>query len=289
MGKLLIVADLQKKCFATPRGLELAYKLGLSTEVVAFTYTALSRLHLDNAAQAEVKKQLLAEREASMQERIDEYAQPGQKVKLKVVWHKDIHPWIIKRAGSGFEAVVKTGHRTESIGYTSTDWHLLRECPAPVLIVTDRKWHRTKPILAAVDLSATGRQKKRLNHSIIEHAKRYASALDTELRVISALEIPTLLSDLDLVDPLAYEKQQKEAMQPQLRQLAAAHDLPEKLFRIKRGPVDKVISSDAAKVRAQLVVMGTIGRKGLRARLIGNTAESVMRHLRTDVLTLKPS
>ena len=41
MGKLLIVADLQKKCFATPRGLELAYKLGLSTEVVAFTYTCL--------------------------------------------------------------------------------------------------------------------------------------------------------------------------------------------------------------------------------------------------------
>ena len=78
-------------------------------------------------------------------------------------------------------------------------------------------------------------------------------------------------------------------MQPHLKELAATHDLPEKLFRIKRGPVDKVISSDAARVRAQLVVMGTIGRKGIRARLIGNTAEAVLRHLRTDVLTLKPS
>ena len=289
MGKLLIVADLQKKCFATPRGLELAHKLGLSTEVVAFTYTALGRLKLDKAAQAEVRKQLLEEREAAVQARIDKYAQPGQNVRLKVVWQKDIHPWIIKRAASGFEAVVKTGHRTESMGYTSTDWHLLRECPAPVLIVADRKWHRTKPILAAVDLSASSRQKKRLNHSIIEHARRYASALEAELRVICALEIPTLLSDLDLVDPLAYEKQQTEAMQPHLRELAAAHDLPEKLFRIKRGPVDRVISSDAARVRAQLVVMGTVGRKGIRARLLGNTAESVLRHLRTDVLTLKPS
>ena len=154
---------------------------------------------------------------------------------------------------------------------------------------TDRKWHRTKPILAAVDLSASSRQKKRLNHAIIEHAQRYASALDAELQVISALEIPTLLSDLDLVDPLTYEKQQKETMQPHLKELAAAHGLPEKLFRIKRGPVDRVISSNAARVRAQLVVMGTIGRKGLRARLIGNSAESVLRHLRTDVLTLKPS
>ncbi len=79
MGKLLIVADLQKKCFATPRGLELARKLGLSAEVVAFTYTALSRLHLDNAGQAEVKKQLMAEREASVQERIDKYAHPDRR------------------------------------------------------------------------------------------------------------------------------------------------------------------------------------------------------------------
>jgi universal stress protein E len=288
VGKLLVVADLQQKCFATPRGLELAHKLGLATEVVAFTYTALSRLNMDNAGQAEVKKQLMAEREASIQQRIDQYARPGQKVKLKVVWLKDIHPWIIKRASRGFEAVVKTTHRSESAGYTSTDWHLLRECAAPVLLVTDRKWSRTKPILAAVDLQAAARQKIQLNHAIVEHAVRYAQALDAELQIISALEIPRLLSELDLVDPLAYEKDQKAIMQPHLVKLAAAHNLPETLFRIKRGPIDKVISSEAARVRAQLVVMGTIGRKGIRARLIGNTAESVLRHLRTDVLTLKP-
>ena len=56
----------------------------------------------------------------------------------------------------------------------------------------------------------------------------------------------------------------------------------------KRGPVDTVITSQAAKVRAQLVVMGTVARRGIRARLIGNTAESVLHHLRTDVLALKP-
>jgi universal stress protein E len=36
--------------------------------------------------------------------------------------------------------------------YTSTDWHLLRECPAPVLLAAEDKWHRTKPVLAALDL-----------------------------------------------------------------------------------------------------------------------------------------
>jgi universal stress protein E len=34
--------------------------------------------------------------------------------------------------------------------------------------------------------------------------------------------------------------------------------------------------------------MGTVARKGVRARLLGNTAEEVLRHLHTDVLAIKP-
>ncbi|MEP1594363.1 MAG: universal stress protein, partial [Halieaceae bacterium] len=83
-------------------------------------------------------------------------------------------------------------------------------------------------------------------------------------------------------------KEQKLAMAPHLKQLADAHDLPTSVFRCKKGPVAKVIGSEAARVRAQLVIMGTIGRRGVKARLIGNTAEAVLRHLRTDILTIKP-
>ncbi len=48
-----------------------------------------------------------------------------------------------------------------------------------------------------------------------------------------------------------------------------------------------MVASRAAKVRAQLVVIGTVGRKGVRARLLGNTAEKVLLHLKTDVLAIK--
>jgi universal stress protein E len=34
--------------------------------------------------------------------------------------------------------------------------------------------------------------------------------------------------------------------------------------------------------------MGTVGRQGIKAKLLGNTAESVLHHLKTDVLALKP-
>ena len=92
---------------------------------------------------------------------------------------------------------------------------------------------------------------------------------------------------MDLIDPASYVREQKVAMEPRLQQLAAAHDIPPKSIRCKRGPVSKVINSEAARVRAQLVVIGTLARQGVAARLIGNTAEDVLTHLHTDVLTLK--
>ena len=287
MGKVLVVADLQEKCSATPRGLQLAAKLGFSVEVVAFAYAPLKRLGADSKQQTKIKRRLMAERETVVQSRIDKYASAEQKVSLKVVWAKDIHPWIVARAAKGFAAVIKTGNRARTGFRTSTDWHLLRECASPVLLVAEKKWHKTKPILAAVDLGTKNTRKRALNHSVVAQAKLLAEALEAPLNLIYAIDVPTILSDMDLIDPATYVREQKEAMQPQLQKLAVAHDIPAKLFRCKRGPVAKVINSEAARVRAQLVVIGTLARQGVAARLIGNTAEDVLSHLGTDVLTLK--
>ena len=59
-------------------------------------------------------------------------------------------------------------------------------------------------------------------------------------------------------------------------------------FKLKEGPVEKVITSESARLKAQLVVMGTVGRAGVKARIVGNTAEKVLSRLRTDVLAIKP-
>jgi universal stress protein E len=288
MGKILVIADIEDSCNATPRGLQLARLLGHSVEVVAFTHASLKRMDLTATKQATVKKQLLAFREKSVQARIDKYTKSDQNVSLKVVWEKDIPRWLSKHISSTYDMVVKTGSRSGSIVHTSTDWQLIRECPVPVLIVARKRWHRVRPVLAALDLGSRSRQKRKLNHQVLATAITLAEALDAELKLICAVEIPTLLSDLDLVEPGAYVKDAKSRMKPHIGELAKKHGLPESSFRIKRGPVDKVISSDAARERAQLVVIGTVARRGVKARLLGNTAEAVLRYLKTDVLALKP-
>ena len=289
MGKILIVADRGETCIATSRGLELAARLGYSAEVVAFAYAPLGELAADKVTQAQLRQRVLERRREQAQARIERCAQGDQRVALKVVWMKDISAWIVKRAASAsFYCVVKTRHDSGTMTYTSTDWHLLRECPAPILIAAENKWHRTRPVLAALDLGTRRKPKQQLNSAILREAKILAAALGVELKIVSAIEVPALLADLDIVDPATYASEQRQKLLPHLQALAAAHELDEKAFVTKRGPVDKVITSQAAKVRAQLVVMGTVARRGIRARLIGNTAESVLHHLRTDVLALKP-
>lgn len=289
MAKLLIIADLEDKCAATPRGLELAARLGFSADVVAFTYESLAGLNVDASEKALVRKRLLEQRETSVQARIDAFRKEGQKVNLRTVWSKDLHSWVNKQCADGrYIAVVKTGHRSESLVHTSLDWQLLRECPAPVLIVARKKWHRARPVLASLDLASKVPTKRSLNRKVLDAAKQLAAGLGVELEIITAVEVPVLLADLDLVDPVAFARDAVEAMQPTIRELAEACDLPVSAFHCKRGPVERVIASRAAKVGAQIVVMGTVARKGVKARLLGNTAEKVLRHMKTDVLAIKP-
>ena len=57
---------------------------------------------------------------------------------------------------------------------------------------------------------------------------------------------------------------------------------------VEEGLPERVIEEVADKIDAELVVLGTIGRTGISAALIGNTAEHVIDQLNCDVLALKP-
>ncbi|EED34969.1 UspA domain protein [Luminiphilus syltensis NOR5-1B] len=287
MNKVLIVADIEDKCSATPRGLSLAREMDLQPEVVAFAWVDLSKLALNEATSAEAKKKIIAERRAAVEARVEKYAQ-GESVKVTVVWAKEIHDWICKRAENGYAAVVKTRHQTESIGHTPTDWHLLRECPAPVLLVGKKRWKKASTILATVDLNAKKKVKQQLNIDVILEARHFAEIFDAELKVLGVLEVPTLLADLDLVDPKTYADERKKEAQPIIDALVEATGVARSAFKLKRGPVAETIVSEASRLKTQLVVMGTVGRRGVKAKVIGNTAEEVLHLLKSDTLTLKP-
>jgi universal stress protein E len=291
MPRMMIIANyLNEKQPALERGMKLAQRLGYDAVVVGFCYESLAAQGIaGKPAQAEAKRRIIEAHGQQLEQLVAAKQPQGLQVSCKSVWEKEIRNWVVRECTRReYRLVVKTGHRSETFVYSSTDWHLLRECPAPLMIVCDRQWRKTRPLLATLDLSSRSRVKQALNRQVIETAKAYATAMDCELHLIHAIHISPVLTELDLVDEHSHAEGIKQSLAPLVEKLCAEYELSPKQFRLKRGPVDKVIASEAARLRAQLVVMGTVGRRGVKARLLGNTAEQVLSRLRTDVLAIKP-
>jgi universal stress protein E len=290
MSKILIIVDTEdKKQIALTRGTELAKAMGATIEIVAFTHEYLKAASVEPASQTKIKDYLIKDRTAWLKNELNKINCDGVKITSKVVWSKQLHQWINKRCQQqDYLAVVKTGHRSDTFYHTSTDWHLLRECPAPVLLIAEKKWRKARPILAALDLSSRKKSKQKLNQKILQTAALYASKFNRELHIVHALHISTVLQDLDLINSKALATERKAELKPTTEKICAEYGLGKQQIYIRTGEAHKVIPSVADKIKADLVVMGTVGHKGLAAHLLGNTAEKVLTHLRTDVLALKP-
>jgi len=283
----MIIADLEaKRQIALARGMTLANSLGARVEVVGFCYEYMTGLA--TSVQKDLQKCLLAKKREWLEAEVAKQTPEGLKVKVSVVWEKSVHRWVIERcAAKDYFAVIKTAHRSGNFLYTSTDWHLLRECPAPVLIEADKKWNKARPILASLDLETKHTAKRSLNDRVMAHAQEIARANGSELHVAYAIVVPTLLRDMDLIDVDAHELDRRRKLKPVIDALCEKYGLKKSQVHLKTGQAPKVIPSIANKLKADLVVMGTVGRRGIKGKLIGNTAEQVLQLLRTDVLAVK--
>ena len=75
----------------------------------------------------------------------------------------------------------------------------------------------------------------------------------------------------------------KEKMQ----KLLARFDMSSVTSHITAGPPDRTIPHQANELNSDLVIIGSVGREGVIGFLLGNTAEKVLHHLRTDCLIIK--
>ena len=116
----------------------------------------------------------------------------------------------------------------------------------------------------------------------------FSTTTNLPLHICYSLPISNVLKDLGIIDTRTAVKEAKSKYIPMIKTMLGEHDIPEENIHIKAGPASKVIPSVASKHAAGLVIIGSIGRKGLKAKLMGNTAESVLALLKTDILVLQP-
>lgn len=287
MSKIVIISDLQHRPQrALERGLVLANELGLAVEVVAFCYEYLDEVPDESREQA--RKLIIDNKRRWLETELKTHEPVAAPLSSQIVWEKSLYEWINHYCQErDIYAVVKTAHRSATFIYTSTDWHLLRSCPAPVLLVAENKWRRSRPILAALDLATDKADKRALNQKIIEKSVALAKVLNTEVHVIHVITLSAFLRDLDIIDVDIHTTERIKALEPVVAQWSSRYGIAREHFYLKHGYPYKVIPSIAHKIKADLVVIGTVGRQGISGKLIGNTAEQVLEHLQTDVLTIK--
>ena len=192
------------------------------------------------------------------------------------------------------EAENEKGIRKELLG--SNELHLLRKCPCPVWVIKPSEKDEFGRILVAIDPSSINEETKKLNQKLLELSTSLAKIESAEHHVIHCwraygepmLRGPRYGGSPKDVDDYVRKmgKLARDNVGNCLRPfninvesdfVHLIHDDPE------WGIVDFIARNDI-----DLIVMGTLGRTGIKGFLIGNAAEKIVSGIRCSLLAVKP-
>ena len=167
----------------------------------------------------------------------------------------------------------------------STAKKLVRSCPADVWIARSTDADSPKVVLAATDFSDASLKAVKKSLAIAQ----LAGAEFHLLHVIDAGDIPegetsTLLRGGPLEAEITTDARRRlEA----LIESQSQGDTPVQIHLAWGTPWQEIVNT-AKALSADLIGLGNVGRTGISGLLLGNTAETVLNHCESSVLTVKP-
>jgi len=144
-----------------------------------------------------------------------------------------------------------------------------------------------KKILVAVDGSETSKL-------ALAEAVRLAKAFQSTVRAVYIVDSPAMLFDVGYYDPTELRKSFIEAGTALLADTAAAltsAGLAQETTLVETDSVGEDVASalqrEAVQSGAEVVVIGTHGRRGLAHAMLGSVAEKFIRQATTPVLLVR--
>jgi len=170
----------------------------------------------------------------------------------------------------------------------STAQKLVQCCPAPVWIVPPGDARPVRNILVPVDYSE-------VSAKALRYAGRLAEKHQASLHVLHVLDDKDLLELPQVAEQpgkqlSAYRKELKKSSAEHMRDFVT-QQLPTAVtpeYLLAHGAPWQMIDSNAKRLNADLIVMGSVGRGGLAGIFLGNTADRVLNHTRRPLLIVKP-
>ncbi len=179
-------------------------------------------------------------------------------------WSDDWADSILSAAETNENDTILISHYGGSSDKVLSDelWYLLRNIQVPTTLVQDqeRKGARESILVA---LKAQNEKYHELNARVIDKGRWLAEIYGAELHVVNAYD-----------DAMDF---------PDQEQLLRETGVPRANLNIKTGAPEQVIKDVADAVNADLLLIGTARRTGLRAALRGNTIEKIIDKLDCDI------
>ncbi|MDX1735735.1 MAG: universal stress protein [Halioglobus sp.] len=148
----------------------------------------------------------------------------------------------------------------------TSDWTLLRTSPCPVLMVKNFHDWGSRKVLAAINPESTEAAHQRLDNQIVSFTRQLASTYGSEAHFVTAFN--------DLNHP------------PNADEIAQQCGAEAQHIHLKKGPAPEVIRDVAGELDVDLIIVGTVGRDGIKGRVVGNTCEKLLDQTHSDVLVL---
>jgi nucleotide-binding universal stress UspA family protein len=122
----------------------------------------------------------------------------------------------------------------------------------------------------------------------LDYAIMLASKLGAQVHVVHALTIPELgVPELGVALTSTMMGSMVQKNQAALDKLLASHPSANLATMLRTGDPRSVILQAAKELGADLIVMGTHGRRGVSRALLGSIAEAIVRTAPCPVLTVR--
>ena len=251
---------------------------------------------LSSDERQEMHKSAIEQQRQAVNYYLDKYADPEIEFNAQIVWNNNeaeaIHEEIEKNK---YDLVVKYTKAEESLSsliFTPIDWQLLRKSTVPVLMVRDGDWKHQRRILIAVNVSGEQEAQDQFNRELVKTGMELAEKLNRgNVHLVAAYPAAPINVALDLpkFSLSNYDQTIRGQHLLNMKALRQEFGINEDHTHVLEGFPEDVIPKVAKEIEAELVILGTVGRTGLSAALLGNTAEHVISKLNCNLLAVKPS
>lgn len=245
--------------------------------------------HLHQLLEKE-RGELLAAKLPALRER-------GLNVSCKVLRGRTSTAIIDEVGAGGHDLVMRNakGSTSRRLGaFGTTSFELLRRCPCAVYLHQSRPTVQCSKLAAAVDANPEEPEVAPLNRRILETAVAIRDLARAQLDVIHVWSIygeRMVKEYMRTSEFVELEQSIRKEHSASLAKLLTEADvqMPSERLHLIRGEPTIEIPNFARDNQIDLVVMGTVGRKGMAGLLLGNTAEMILNQLPCSVLAVKPA